>query len=616
LGTAAYMAPEQARGQAADHRADLFALGCVLYEMLSGVSPFHRGSTAETIAALLKDDSPPLPAGVREVAPGIDILIHGCLEKTPERRFGSTADLATALEAVGESIRAGAPTDVGRGTPLAVSGVVADVSFRRLTYRRGAISAARFTPDGNGVVYAARWEGGPYELFWVFAGSAESRTLGLTGCDLLAISRHSELAISRERLIQGAFLFTGMLARLPLGGTAPRDLLASVQWADWSPDGSQLAVIREVDGSCQVEYPMGRVLYRSPGGWITGGRVSPDGRLIAIADHPIRGDDSGAVAVVDLEGTVRRLSEGWASLKGVCWAPDGRDLWFTATRTGSARGLHAVTLDGTTRTLLQVPGALVLEDISRDGRVLLLHGEDRVGIRGLAAGASEERDLSWLDWSLLRDLSADGSTILFDETGEGGGDHHAVYVRSMDGSPATRLGDGIAMAFSPDGRSVLSFATGRPTQVMLMPLGAGASGSFRLPDVDTHIGGWFPDGQHLWLTASRGDEGMRIYRVRTDGSDLTPLTDTGFQSIGVQISQDGSRFAAMNSAGSLMICPVDGGAPRAIAGTLPLDRPAAWSSDGRSLYTYRRNELPAKIKRTDVETGASDVWREIWPGDP
>jgi hypothetical protein len=615
LGTAAYMAPEQARGEPADHRADVFALGCVLHEMLSGVSPFHRGSTAETIAALLKDDAPPLSTSVRVAAPGIEILLRGCLEKTPDRRFGSAADLATALEALAESARAGAAVD-GDRKGAAVSAAATNVTFKRLTYRRGSITAARFTPDGNGVVYAAKWEGRAFELFWVFSGSAESRSLGLAGCDLLAVSRNSELAIARDRLVRGAFLFSGMLARLPLGGTAPRDLLANVQWADWGPDGNLLAVIREVDGSFQLEYPQGNVLYRSPGGWLTGGRVSPDGRMIAIADHPLRGDDSGEVAVVDLNGAVRRLSGGWASLKGVCWAADGREVWFTATRTGSARGLHAATLDGTTRTLLQVPGALVLEDVARDGRVLLLHGEDRVGIRGLAAGASEERDLSWLDWSLLRDLTRDGTTILFDETGEGGGEPHAIYVRGMDGSPATRLGDGIAMEFSPDGRTVLGLRGGRSTRVLLMPMGAGSSEGFEIADLDTHIAGWFPDGRHLWLGGSRGDEGMRIYRARTDGGELTPLTEPGLQSINIQISPDGTRFVASDSAGRLVLCPVGGGDPQPIGETLPLERPLVWAKDGRSFYTYRRNELPAKIRRVDVESGARETWREISPGDP
>ena len=615
LGTAAYMAPEQARGEAADHRVDVFALGCVLHEMLSGVSPFHRRSTAETIAALLKDDPPPLPVAVRDRVPGIEILLRGSLEKNPDRRFNSAADLAVALEAVAAATRSGSSSGAA-GAASGAGVTAANISFRRLTYRRGAITAARFTPDGNGVVYAASWEGAPFELFWVFAGSVVSRSLGLPGCDLLALSRNSDLAISRERVMLGGFLFSGMLARVPLGGNSPRDLLANVQWADWNPDGSQLAIVRETEGSCQLEYPAGHVLFRSPGGWITGGRVSPDGRHIAIADHPIRGDDGGAVSIVDLDGTVRCLSDGWASVKGVSWAPGGREVWFTATRTGSARGLHAVTLDGVVRTLLQIPGALVLEDVSPQGRVLLRLGEDRVGVRGLAPGANEERDLSWLDWSLLRDLSADGQTIVFDETGEGGGEQHAVYVRGMDGSPATRLGEGIAMEFSPDDRTVLGFIHGPPRRITLMPVGAGTARTFELPDLDVHVGGWFPDGAHLWLGASRDDEGMRIYRVRADGSDLEPLTSAGFQTISVCVSPDGRRFTAHDPSRRLVMCSVEGGEPQPINGTLPVDRPSAWSADARWIYTYCRNELPAKIMRLDPDTGVREAWREVSPSDP
>ena len=100
LGTSGYMAPEQVRGMAADHRADVFALGVLLYEMLTGQRAFQRHSTAETQAAVLRDDPPPPPPG-RPLSPGLERLVRRCLAKRPEDRFQSARDLLYALEAVG-----------------------------------------------------------------------------------------------------------------------------------------------------------------------------------------------------------------------------------------------------------------------------------------------------------------------------------------------------------------------------------------------------------------------------------------------------------------------------------------------------------------------------------
>src|SRR5438552_2455496 len=98
---------------------------------------------------------------------------------------------------------------------------------------------------------------------------------------------------------------------------------------------------------------------------------------------------------------------------------------------------------------------MTLHDIAADGRVLIGHGPERAGINGLAPGETRERDLSWLDWSLLKDISPDGRMLLLDETAEGGGAMGSVYLRPFDGTPAVRLGDGVASSISPDGEWVL-----------------------------------------------------------------------------------------------------------------------------------------------------------------
>ena len=238
-----------------------------------------------------------------------------------------------------------------------------------------------------------------------------------------------------------AFIYSGTLARVPLVGGAPREILEDVEWADWSPDGTNVAVVHEVQGRKRLEFPLGKVLYQADG-WIGNPRVGPDGKVIAFVNHPQPSDDGGAVAVVDLNGKKTELSDGWDSIQGLAWSPDGKEIWFTATRTGGDRSLYATDLAGKVRVLARVPGELTILDVSREGSVLLTRGNDRAGMLGLPPGQAKERDLSWLDWSVPGSLSADGTMVLFQESGEGGGPKYATYLRNTDGSPAIRLGEG------------------------------------------------------------------------------------------------------------------------------------------------------------------------------
>jgi serine/threonine protein kinase len=112
LGTVGYMSPEQVRGKAVDHRADIFAFGAILYEMLAGKRAFEKSTSAETMTAILNED----PSGVSQIAqstpPGLQRVVHRCLEKNPEQRFQSASDLAFALEALSDSGISGPVVDV------------------------------------------------------------------------------------------------------------------------------------------------------------------------------------------------------------------------------------------------------------------------------------------------------------------------------------------------------------------------------------------------------------------------------------------------------------------------------------------------------------------------
>jgi hypothetical protein len=448
MGTMGYMSPEQVRGQAADHRSDIFSFGAILYEMLSGQRAFRGDTAADSITAILSKEPPDLSQTNSEVHPGLERIVRHCLEKNREERFESARDLAFDLESLsglsapttavsGAAARAVSrrgrfvlPAIVGLALLAALAGGVLlgrrmghvpPPQFNQLTFRRGEIVSARFAPDGQTILYAAAWDGKPIELFQNRRERPESRPFGLVGADILGISSSGELAISTNRHVAGPFMRTGMLAQMGIsGGGAPRDVLDDVYWADWGPDNSSLAVVREVEGKQRLEFPIGTKLYET-GGWISHPRVSPKGDAVAFLDHPSQGDDGGSVRLVDRSGKTTAVSELFATGQGLAWGPDADEIFYTAAPAGINRGVYVTNRAGRQRLASRVTGNLTLQDVSRDGLVLLSHDVLRAGILGVGPGGTEETDLSWLDYSGLTDLSADGSTVLLTESGEGGG---------------------------------------------------------------------------------------------------------------------------------------------------------------------------------------------------
>src|SRR6185503_5340573 len=229
---------------------------------------------------------------------------------------------------------------------------------------------------------------------------------------MIGVSSRGELAYQRP---EGGQL---TLARVPLAGGAPRDVLAGVSVADWTADGNDFAVIRFVNGRRRLEFPIGQDKGEVESS--TALRVSPDGQRVALLQHPVTGDDGGHVMVVEKSGERRRVSTHYASLGGLAWASGGREIWFGGARSGSLLALQAVTLDGGERTLLQTGSRMIVHDVDAAGRVLLDAGTTRIGVRyGDAQG--KECELSWLDSTSAIQMTRDGSRVLLVESGDGGG---------------------------------------------------------------------------------------------------------------------------------------------------------------------------------------------------
>jgi hypothetical protein len=263
-----------------------------------------------------------------------------------------------------------------------------------------------------------------------------------------------------------------------------------------------------------------------------------------------------------------------------------------------------------------VPAALQLEDIWRDGKVLLSRQSWRRELSGLIAGMAKEQDFSWLDYSFPAEMSADGKRLLFDEEGVGGGGNYSVYLRKTAEDSAVRLGDGESVTLSPDGKWVLALTMSSPAQLILLPSGAGDAQQITHDNLYHNWARWLPDSQGIVFTAKQEGHGARIYVQKSITAKATPVSPEGIDPLVIALAPDGSQVAGVGPDGLAYLYSLAGGQPSPVPGFKPGEQPIEWSTDGKSLYVYRPGEFPAKVAQLELATGKRTLWRSLAPADP
>jgi eukaryotic-like serine/threonine-protein kinase len=632
IGTVAYMAPEQLRGKAVDHRSDIFSVGAILYEMLTGRRAFRGETEVDTITAVLREDPPEINLEEASVPASFQQIVRHCLEKEPEKRFQSARDLAFALETLADAggARANRRTKASAQRQIAPWAIAAALlvattlllgrqwhgnpgfpSYRRLTFGEGPVYSARFSPDFHSIVYGAAWNGQPLQLFSTLGESPSTQMLPVSDANLLAVSRTGELALAMHG-VRTSHLGTegGTLARAPLAGGSPREILEDVSWADWSEAG-ELAVVHRANGRDRIEYPIGRVLFQTDGGWISHIRISPQGDQIAFVNHLSLWDDRGFLALVDANGHAKTLTRKWDSADGVAWSPDGKEIWFTAAASGYTRNLLAVTPNAKMRTVWSFPAGMTLQDIAPDGRVLVSLDAERLAMATSGLTGKAE-NISWHDWDIAKDISRDGQYVLFEDASEAAPANYSVAIRKIDGTPPIQLGEGSAGGLSPDGKWAIAILDGSPVRLRLYPIGPGQPRDIPVTGIEIQNGTahFLPDGKRITVNATEPGHGVRCYLVDIAGGKPTPATPEGVT--GGLVSSDG-QFIIANNGSTAMVYPIAGGAPRSIPGLQPDFIPLQWSEDNRAVYGYIRGKIPTPVYKINLQTGEKSLIQQVQP---
>jgi len=610
LGTAAYMSPEQAKGMAVDKRADIWAFGVVLHEMLTGTRLFAADTVPETLAGVISREID-LAALPKKVPPPIRRLLRRCLERQPRNRLHSMADARIVIDdvlagRVEEPAPAQAAGRKGLAWTIALPALVAAALAGVLAGRSSAPEAALPTPvrmqrltssgsdhqpsaspDGRFVAFTSSRDGTPrIWLKQMEGGGEQSLTDGPDFLPRFTPDGNSVGFLRQQAIDRFDFYRTALV------GGQVRRLVEDVASYDWSPDGRSAVFVRsprrpdevELSDLVVVDLETGRErqLLQLEGWLLAEPRWSPDGRRVAVTRGGAVGAAGGwKILLVDVaSGESREVvaGDGLGVLSSTAWDARGEGLYYAASSdnvgdlTGKPSELRHVVPGGAPRTLFWASGLFPFRGSGAASAIL-----SPLGPRSLVFDTWEQRQ------SLVEVDLRDGTERSLTES------------LASDRQPA----------YSPDGRSIV-FSSNRTGNLDLWVLDRG-SGRLRqitddpAPDWDP---GFSPDGSRILFSSGRGLESLEIWSIGLDGSDARQITNDGVDAENPTMTSDG-RWIVYTSGntehlGIWRIHPDGTGATRLTEGN---HTNGEVSPDGRwALYVSSR-ELGGQVKFVEVETG-------------
>jgi len=636
LGTAGYMAPEQVRGEVADHRADIFSFGAVLYEMLSGRRAFERPTGAETMTAVLREDPIPLGELRESLPPTLVRVVEHCLEKRRRDRFQSARDLAFALgsSASGSSRTSfmavpAAPRRRGRWLlPAAVTLLVglaggavlyrwlagtaptpALTEVRYLTYS-GQDYSPSASPDGRAVVFRSERDGRARIWLKQLATGSEVPLTDGPMDDLPCFSPDGSVILFTRLSGSRPSLF-----RIPMVGGEPRRVLDDAMDAAFSPDGQRIAFVRPHPASpgktaaaslmvAGADGSSPREVVKIDAATFVAPSWSPDGRRVVFTYGGV-GAGAFALQVADVAtGAVRTLAPEVAGSRPwmASWMPSGRVVYTTGqvnarTVAGTAGRLIALDPDSGRSTLLYAsPDSLGrIARVADDSFILEAQRFQQNIVEWVSGGPAEGRRVSQGRASNRQPVySPDGQWIVFSSDRAGNLDLWAASVasgelRQVTDDPAEDWDP----AFGPDGR--LYWSSNRDGHFEVWTAEADGSGARQLTQdgFDAENPAVSPDGR--WVVYGSTKEGQQgIWRIRPDGTEASQLAP-GL--LGVpDVSPDGKLVLylgfGVNFAGTeIKVARLDDGTVLPFSIHVDAVRPtsanlgrARWTPDGRIAF--------------------------------
>jgi eukaryotic-like serine/threonine-protein kinase len=621
IGTAGYMSPEQVRGQHVDGRSDLFSLGTVLFEMVTGEHPFRGDSPADTMSAILREDPPSLTALNANVTPGIERVVRHCLEKSPEERFQSARDLAFQLDMLTSgsgtipTIESELPADFRRvwllagALTLLAAGLLggwflharasndrAPMHFTQLTHSAGMEIAPSIAPDGETFVFARN---GDIHLQRVTGRNAINLTARCTAADSQpAFSPDGSMIAYRSECDGGGIFVMGAT------GESARRIVEGCFNPSWSPDSAQIVCATEpvnytptsrgtTSALWVVDVRNGakRVLLERDGvqpNW------SPNGDRIAY--WGMTGESSQRdVWTIDPHDdeprkTVRRVTHDEAVDWDPLWAPDGQHLYYGSDRGGAM-------------SLWRIP---IRESTGRPRG----EAEAVVTPARFSAHYSMSRDASRMLYSAIEQTEAMRIVSFDPQSG-------AIVSQPRDVMAGSFLV--FSSMISPDGRFVAMTNRGGQEDLFVLEIATGEIRQLTNDPARDRGVAWSPDGNRIYFYSHREDARYEIWSINRDGSGLTRVTRTQGRSVWYpSVAPDGKRISFFNDENTFLLDTSANGArvePLPPAGGADHPALSAWSPDGTRIAGEFRGKpgivlysLSAKKYTRLTESGARPMW--------